>query len=74
MRRRSVTTGLMVDVSQVLQETVDVLSDPDQEAVIVASGHDSRRFASWRKRVESSRSELVRFLSGLISYISAGMI
>ena len=50
MRRRSETTGLMVDASCVLQDTVGVLSDPDQGAPMFASGHTSRRVSSWITR------------------------
>ena len=71
MQRRSATTGLMVDASLVLQETVGVLSDPDRGAAMVASGHVSIKVASWRTRASTSRSEFVRVPSGFLSKISA---
>ena len=46
MRRRSATTGLMVDVSRVIQELVGVLSDSEQEVAMFASEHNPRRVAS----------------------------
>ena len=60
MWRRSATTGLMVDDSQLIQEMVGVLSDPKQSAAIVTSGHVSRMVASWRTRATSLRLEFVR--------------
>ena len=45
MRRRSATTGLVVDASHVLQETVSVLSNPEQGVAMVVSGHTSSRVA-----------------------------
>ena len=71
MRRRPETTGLVVDASLVLQETVGMLSDPDQGVDIFFSGHISSRVASWRTRAASSRSEFVRVPSGFLSEISA---
>ena len=74
MQRRSATTRLMTDASRVLQETVGVVSDPEWSATIFASGHKSRRVASWRTRAESLRSEFVRVTSGFLSNISAVMV
>ena len=74
MRRRSTTTGLMVDASQVLQEMVGMLSYPERGAAIFASGHVSRRVASWRTRAESLRSKIFRVPSGFLSEISAVMM
>ena len=45
MRGKSTTTEFMVDASCVLQDTVGVLFDPEQGAVMFASGHTSRRVA-----------------------------
>ena len=42
-----------------LQETVGVLSDPEQGAASLDSGTAARRVASWRTSATSSRSELV---------------
>ena len=64
----------MVDASQVLQETVGILSNPEQGAAIFASGHVSRRVALWRTRAASLRLEFVRVLSGFLSKISALMM
>ena len=74
MRKRSATTKLVVDASLVLQETVGVLSDPNQGAAIVDSGHVSSRVASWRTRAASLRSEFLRVPSGFLSNISALMM
>ena len=74
MQRRSATTGLMVNASRVLHKTVGVLSNTERGAAIVASGHASRRVASWRTRASSSRLEFVRFPSGFLSEIIAVMI
>ena len=46
MRRRSATTGLIVDASCVIQDTVDVLSDLERGAAMFALGHTSMRVAS----------------------------
>ena len=46
MRRRSETTGLMVDASCVLQEAVGVLSDPERGAYMFTLGQTYRRVAS----------------------------
>ena len=70
MQRWSTATGLMVDASQVLQETVGVLSNPGRGAAIVASGHVSRRVALWRTRAASLKSEFVRVLCRFLSAIS----
>ena len=45
IRIRSATTGLIVDTSFVLQETVGVLSDPEQVAASLSSGTAERRVA-----------------------------
>ena len=58
-RRRSATSGFIVEASFVLQEIVGVLSYPEQGAANLASGTALSRVASWRTRAESSRSELV---------------
>ena len=75
IQKRFETTGLIVDASRVLQETVDVLSDPNRGAAIVASGHVSSRAASWRTRAASSRLKMfVRVPSGFLYQISALMM
>ena len=74
MRRRSTTTGFMVDESLVLQETVGVLYSPGRGVAIFVSGHAPRRVASCRTREESSRSEFVRVPLGFLSEIIAAMI
>ena len=74
MRRRPETTGLVVDASLVLQETVGMLYDSDRGASIVASRHVSSRVASWRTRVASSGSEFVRVPSEFLSEISELMM
>ena len=45
MRRRSVTTGLIVEDSFVLQETAVVLSDPERGAASLAPGTAKSRVA-----------------------------
>ena len=57
-----------------LQETVGVLSDTEQGAAIVASGHVSIRVASWRTRTAILRLEFVRFPLGFLSEISAAVM
>ena len=59
MWRRSTTTGLIVEASHMLQETVGVLSDPERGVDMHASRTDTRRVTSWRTRAERSRSEFV---------------
>ena len=59
MRRRSATTGLIMEASHVLQETVCVLSEPERSAAMRALGTASRRVVSCKTRAASSRSELV---------------
>ena len=59
MRRRSTTTGLIIDASLVLQEMVEVLSDPERGAAMCASGTAARVVASCRTSAANSRSELV---------------
>ena len=59
MRRRSATNGLIFEALRVLQETVGVLSNPERGAAMHASVTASRRVASWRTIVASSRSEFV---------------
>ena len=66
MRRRTANSRLMIDASCVLQKTVGVLSEPEQGAAMRASGTIARRIALCRMRVESSRSKLVRFSTGLV--------
>ena len=46
MRRRSETYGLIVDASNVLQDSVGVLSDPERGVAMFDSEHTSRRVAS----------------------------
>ena len=46
MRRKSATTGLMVDASRVLQEMVGVLSVPERGAVMFVSVQKPRRVDS----------------------------
>ena len=59
MRRRSATTGFIIEASRVLQETVSGLSEPECGASMGALGTASRRVASCRIRAARSRSELV---------------
>ena len=59
MRRRSVTTGLIMEASCVLQETVGVLSEPERSAAVRALWTSSRRVASFKTRSASLRLELV---------------
>ena len=59
MRRRSATTGSIVEVSRVLQGAVGVLSEPGRGAAIGALGTALRRVASCKTRATSLRSELV---------------
>ena len=66
MRRRSATTGLIVDYSHVVQVTVGVLFEPDWDAAMFVSENTSRIEASSIMRAESSRSELVSVLRGLV--------
>ena len=53
---------------------VGLLFDPKRGATVFVSGLVSRRVASWRKKVESSRSEFFRVPSGFLSEISAVMM
>ena len=53
---------------------VGMLSDPDRGAAIVATGHVSRRVASWRTKSASLRSEFVGVPSVFLSEISALMM
>ena len=50
MRIRSATTGLIIEASCVLQETVAVLSEHDHGAAMRALGTASRRVTSCRTR------------------------
>ena len=50
MRRISATTGLMVDNSYVLYDTVGLLLEPEQGAAMIAFRTAMRRVASWKKR------------------------
>ena len=59
MRRKSATTGLIVEASRVIQETVGVLSKTERGAAMQALGTASRRVASYRTRATISRSKLV---------------
>ena len=59
MRRGSVTTGLIMEASCVLQETVGVLSKPEHGASMQALGTASRSLASCKTRSASLRLELV---------------
>ena len=59
MRIRSATTGLIMEASFVLQETVGVLSEPERGAAMLALGTASRRVASCKTRAARLRSELV---------------
>ena len=59
MWRRSATTGLVMEASHVLQETVGVLSEPERGAAMRSLGTASRRVASCKIRAARSRSELV---------------
>ena len=65
MRRRSVPTGLIIEASCVLQEIVDVLSEPEYGAAMRALGTASRRVASCRTRAASFLSNLVIAMCGL---------
>ena len=66
MRRRSATTGLIIDALLVLQETVGVLSEPECGAAMRSLGTTSRGVASCRTSLASLRSELVIVLCGLV--------
>ena len=66
MRRRSVTTRLIMEASCVLQETVGGLSEPERSAAVQALGDASRRVDSCKTRVASSKSELVIVPWGLV--------
>ena len=66
MRRRSVTTGLIVEASCMLQETVGVLYEPERGAAMLALGTALRRVASCKTSVASSISELVIVPWGLV--------
>ena len=59
MQRRSAITGLILEDSHMLQETVGVLSEPECGAAMQVLGTASRRLASCKMRVASSRPELV---------------
>ena len=59
MQRSSTTTGLIVEASHVLHETVGVLSDRKCGAAVHAVGTATRKVALWRTRVASSSSEFV---------------
>ena len=59
IRRRSATTGLIMEASRVLKDTVGVLSEPERGAAMRAFGTSLRRVASCKIRAASSRSELV---------------
>ena len=59
MRRRSATTGFIVDASLVLQETVGVLSDPERGSPMRASGTAARIVASCRTSTANYRLEFV---------------
>ena len=59
MQRRSVTIGLVIEASFVLQEIVRVFSEPERSAAMLALGNASRWVASYKTREASSRSELV---------------
>ena len=74
MRRRSATTGLIVDYSHVVQETAGLLFEPDWDAAIFMSEHTSRIEASSIMRAESSRSELVSVLHGLVLETNAEIL
>ena len=53
------TTIFIVEASFMLQETVGVLSYPEQGAASLASGTAASRVALWKTSAASSRSELV---------------
>ena len=59
MRRRSATTGLIMEASCVLQEKVGVLSEPEHGDAMLALGTASRRVASYKTRAASLISEFV---------------
>ena len=59
MRRRSATTGLIMEASCVLQETVRVFSEPERGAAILALGTVLRKVASCRTRAANLISEFV---------------
>ena len=59
MRRRSATTGLIMEASCVLQEKVGVLIEPERGDAMLALGTASRRVASYKTRAASSISEFV---------------
>ena len=59
MRRKSATIGFIVKASFVLQGTVRVLSDPEQDTDTLTSGNAVIRVASRITSAASSRLELV---------------
>ena len=59
MRRRSATTGLTIKASCVIQEMVGMFSETERGVAMRALEIASRRVASCRTRVASSRSEFV---------------
>ena len=59
MWRRSATTGLIMEASRVIKETVGVLSEPEHGAAMQAFGTDLRRMASYKTKAARSRSALM---------------
>ena len=66
MQRRSATTGLIIEASCVLKETVRVLSEPERGTAMLALGTASRRVASCKTKAASSISEIVIVPWGLV--------
>ena len=74
MRRRSTTTGLIIDASLVLQETVGVLSDPERGGAMHTSGTDARSVASCRTSAANYRSELAILPSQFVEEMRLAII
>ena len=66
MRRRSATTGLIIEASYVLHETVGVLLEPERGAAMQSLGTALGRVDSCITRATRSRSEFIIVSSGLV--------
>ena len=62
---------MVVDVSCMIQDTMGLLSKPNQGAAVIALVADYSSVASWRMRVDISRSYLVMIPPILVSKIKA---
>ena len=74
MRRRSATTGLIVEASYVIHGMVGVLSDSKCGVAMHASGTDARAVALPRTKAVILRSELVIWPLRLVSKTRLEMI